>query len=98
MSEATFTEEEIREGVRRAVGEALDRPPQTIEPGANLYREYGLDSLGAIFLFVEINVAFGVPEPTAEDEFIRLSTVEKIVEFVQQWLEVSRGGVVAERV
>jgi acyl carrier protein len=82
MSSVTFTEQEIRERVGGIVGQALDLAPEKILPDANLYREYGLDSLGAIYIFVELNLAFEIPEPEAEADFIRLSTVEKIVDFV----------------
>lgn len=73
---------EILESVKRIVADAADYPLEKVALDDNIYLEYGLDSLGAVAIMVELNEMFGVPEPKSEPEFRELSTVRKLVEYV----------------
>ena len=86
-----LTDEEVAHKVRQIVAQALDCQSETLREDANLYREYGLDSLGAVFVFVELNVAFGVPEPSNEGDYAALSTIEKLVNFVKNFVKAQSG-------
>ena len=74
--------EALEEMVREFVAEAADIPISKVGLDANLYTALEIDSLGAVSIFVNLAYTFGVQEPQDEEEYIRLDTPRKLLEYV----------------
>lgn len=66
--------------VRRIVGRALDRDPDSFYAGNDLIHDLGADSFDAITIILDIEEAFGIEISDAETDAAR--TVGDLVEMV----------------
>ena len=75
--------------VREIVVDALDIDidPRAIEANANLFDVYGLDSIGAVMVFVELSMEYAIPEPPPDEELKHIDTVQKFTEYVMERLQ-----------
>ena len=68
------------------IADAADVPPERIGLNDNLYKDLGVDSLGSAMLFVDLAYEFSVPEPKNKEEYIRLDTPQKLIDYVLESL------------
>ncbi len=66
------------------IAEVMEIAAADIGPNDNLYRDWGVDSLATVAIFVELKRSCGTPEPSTEDEYQRLSTPTLLAEYVLQ--------------
>jgi acyl carrier protein len=66
--------------------EVTGLPASSITPEANLLRDLGLDSLDIVDLVLKIEDVFSIAIP--DDDYPKLQTVGKIVEYVEHRLTV----------
>jgi acyl carrier protein len=72
--------------VREFIADAADIPPEKLRLDANLYKELGIDSLGTAAIFVDLAYEFDVPEPKTLEDYSRLDTPQKIIDYVVECL------------
>ena len=84
MDDREFIEGRIRE----FLADALDAPSHGIGLDQNLFEKAGLDSIGAVMIFVEISIEFGIPEPDDENELREVNTISKLIDFTIENREV----------
>lgn len=77
MADSDFVEERVRE----FVADAADLPVADVGIDDNLYEDLGVDSLGAMSIFVDLSYEFGIAEPKSE-EVEQVDTPRKLVAFV----------------
>ena len=74
---------ELLEIIRQFVAEAGDIPILTVDPDINIYETLGVDSLGAMCIFIDISYEFGIPEPGEGTDFSELNSVRKILGYIR---------------
>lgn len=65
------------------VAEAADRSPEEIEPDADLFTTLGIDSLGIVMVYVEMSMAYGIPEPAPDADLASNNTVTKLAAYAR---------------
>ncbi len=75
--------------VREIVVDALDLDidPKTIAANANLFDVYGLDSIGAVMVFVELSMEYAIPEPPPGEVLKHIDSVQKFTDYVMERLQ-----------
>ena len=68
--------------IREIVADALDTDPEAVTPDANLFEEYGLDSIGAVMVYVDLSMEYGIPEPSPDEDLKQIDTVFKFTDYV----------------
>lgn len=74
---------ELLNRLRHFIAEAADRDVHEVGPDVDIYRDLGLDSLGATCIFIDISYEFGIPEPTEEADYVELNTARRILQYVR---------------
>jgi acyl carrier protein len=85
VEDANAVLSKVRELVVDALG--LDIDPKTIPTNASLFDVYGLDSLGAVMVFVNLSMEYGIPEPPPEENLKYIDTVQKFTDYVMERLQ-----------
>lgn len=70
--------------VREIVAEALDMMAHEINLDSNLFESYGLDSVGIVFVHVEMAIEFGLEEPEPDQDLSDIDTVMKLAAYVHE--------------
>ena len=83
---------ELTERVRSFVADAADFQHEEIANDASLFADIGMDSLGFIAVFIDVAYVFGIPEPSSEEEYKALDSVEKIVRYIRERQEGGANG------
>ncbi|SIT03455.1 acyl carrier protein [Roseivivax lentus] len=81
--EKSIESDDIQTRVIAAIADAADLEPARIELDDDIFVDLGVDSLGAVTVFVLLADDFGVREPTDEDEIRGLNTARKLADFVR---------------
>jgi len=71
--------------VQRLVGEILRVSPTAIDPNANLFLDFGMDSLGLFDLVVELEEIHDVS--FSQEDYPSLVTVSSVAEYLAKLLQ-----------
>jgi len=74
--------EELAAMVKEFIADAADISTDRVGLDDSIYTTLGVDSLGAVSIFVNIAYTFGVEQPGDDEEYARLDTCRKIVDYV----------------
>jgi len=69
--------------VTEFVAEALDIESEGIDPQANLFEALGMDSVGIVYVHIEMAIAFNLDEPDPSDDLSGYDTVAKLVDYAK---------------
>ncbi len=76
-----FDKEALRAAVIALVAEAADLDEDVVGWQDTLVDDLGLDSLGIIGIFVDLEYEFGVSEPDRDEDWTQYDTPQKIYEY-----------------
>jgi acyl carrier protein len=79
------TDAELLARIRCFVADALDRSVELIGSYDHLYETLGLDSLGAVAVFIDMSYEFGIPEPASDLEFSALNTARLLADYARSF-------------
>ncbi|MER8512912.1 acyl carrier protein [Mesorhizobium sp. M1060] len=64
------------------VADAADCEIATVSPDSDIYNELGVDSLGAMAIFIDMAFEFSAPEPPEQFDFAAVNTPRKLLDYV----------------
>ena len=73
------------ERIRSFVADALDKPVEEVGTDDHLYSQLGLDSLGAVAVFVDLTYELGVPEPSRDANLSEYYTVRLLAHYARSF-------------
>jgi acyl carrier protein len=79
------TDAELLDRIRGFVADALDRSVEFVGSDDHLYETLGLDSLGAVAVFIDMSYEFGIPEPVSDLDFSALNTPRLLVDYARSF-------------
>ena len=83
MSElAVLDRDDVSARVLQAVAAFAEKPPSEITWHTNLYTDLALDSLSTVSLFLHLRLAFGVLEPTKNEDYEQIDTPSKLLDYI----------------
>ncbi|HXZ02402.1 MAG TPA: acyl carrier protein [Stellaceae bacterium] len=71
--------------IRGFVSDALDLPVEKVGPDDHFYETLGLDSLGAVAVFIDLSYAFGIPEPEPHLDFASFHTARLLATYARSF-------------
>lgn len=74
---------ELIERIRSFIAEASDRPVEEVGPDDHIYDALGLDSLGAVAVFIDLSYHFGIPEPEPDLDFAALYSARRLAAYAR---------------
>jgi acyl carrier protein len=72
------------------IADAVDRPVKEIGADDDMYETLGMDSLGALLVFVDLAYEFGVPEPDPDRDLTQIGTARRLAEYARGFEEPKR--------
>ncbi len=76
-------EDSILARIAAFVADAADVPLTQVTPDCDIYADLGIDSLGAMAIFVDISYEFGAPEPPDDFDFKSCTTPIALAAYVR---------------
>ncbi|TGQ28188.1 MULTISPECIES: phosphopantetheine-binding protein [unclassified Mesorhizobium] len=66
----------------RFVADAADCDASVVTPDTDIYLELGVDSLGAMAIFIDMAFELSAPEPPQDFDFAAVNTPRKLLAYV----------------
>ena len=80
---SSATDDTILARISAFVADAADVPLSKVTPSSDIYAELGVDSLGAMAIFVDISYEFHAPEPPEDFDFQSCATPLALLAYVR---------------
>lgn len=81
-ADPTATDDTKLATIIRFVADAADCDIAKVSPDSDIYNELGVDSLGAMAIFIDMAFEFGAPEPGNQFDFAAVNTPRKLLQYV----------------
>ena len=80
---------EIEQEIRSMVAKIIKRDEKSIEPGANIFTEYGVDSLLGVEILAGLDKKYGLDVP--EQKLREIKTLNDIVRITKEQMSKKAG-------
>ncbi len=82
MANEQMSDEQLVREIKTLVSKIIKLPEEKIEPGANLFTDFGVDSLLGVEIFAALDRKYGINVP--EEKLRNINTLNDIVALVKE--------------